>query len=72
MREAQTLRVVIAFNLLPGRLPDRAPTSVEVNGVSNPLAQVAAEAASAPSMQCGPYDDIFPVEHYVDLAIHRP
>ncbi len=65
VREAQTLRVKIGFNLLPDGSVTGYPTILEVNGASNPLSQVAAEAAQRAVMQCGPYGDIFPVEHYV-------
>ena len=64
VREAQTLRVVVAFDLQPDGSLAGTPSIVEVNGVSNPLSQVAAQAAVRAVAQCAPYNDIFPADHY--------
>lgn len=62
VREAKTLKVTIAFTLLPDGSLAALPT-VKSAGFDQ-LSMVAAETALRAVAECAPYDDIFPPDRY--------
>ena len=64
VREAATLVVQVRITLLPDGSLSGQPTISGITGVSNPLSQVAAEAAIRAVVQCAPFGDILRPENY--------
>ncbi len=65
VREAAALVIEVRITLLPDGSLSGQPTIVGVGQASDPLAQVAAEAAIRAVVQCAPFGDILKPENYV-------
>lgn len=64
VREATTLVVAVRITLLPDGSLSGEPQIVGIAQASDPLAQVAAEAAIRAVVQCAPFGDILRPENY--------
>ena len=64
VREATTLVVAVQITLLPDGSLSGEPQIVGIARASDPLAQVAAEAAIRAVVQCAPFGDILKPENY--------
>ena len=64
VREAGTLVVQVRITLLPDGSLSGQPTITAVAHASDPLAQVAAEAAIRAVVECAPFGDILRPENY--------
>lgn len=64
VREARSLVVEVRITLLPDGSLSGQPQIIGVTSVSDPLAQVAAEAAIRAVVQCAPFGDILRPEKY--------
>jgi outer membrane biosynthesis protein TonB len=64
VREATTLVVAVRITLLPDGSLSGEPQIVGIARASDPLAQVAAEAAIRAVVQCAPFGDILRPENY--------
>jgi outer membrane biosynthesis protein TonB len=64
VREATTLVVAVRITLLPDGSLSGEPQIVGIARASDPLAQVAAEAAIRAVVQCAPFGDILKPENY--------
>jgi colicin import membrane protein len=64
VREAESLVVEVRITLLPDGSLAGEPQLLSVGSVSNPLSQIAAEAAIRAVVQCAPFGDILRPEKY--------
>jgi len=64
VREASSLVVAVRITLLPDGSLSGEPQMVGIKEASNPLAQVAIEAAIRAVVQCAPFGDVLKPENY--------